>query len=172
MAMVAADMAEAIRIAMGFPSPASTELIGWSTGVINEIVAAALSQHASGTITGTAPSTGGALTAGTAVSGTVTGMTGASMASRVDIAVGYGSVTTELDAFCDEIVAHINDDGVIAFASGQIIGTCTNTVVSPGPLTGGAGTLGTISGLDGDTLADNVHTAIGFPGGTSTTLNE
>ena len=170
MALVAADLAEKIRSDMGFPLPVSTQLIGWATGVIDEIQGFAVVDNASGTITGDAPAAGGALSNGAGTNGLITGMLGSRMATGVRTEVGYPFVSSRLTIFCDEIVSHILGSGKIGFASGQITGTCTNTLLSPGPLTSGAGTLGTMSGLNGTTLANNIHTAVGYPGGVSTRL--
>jgi hypothetical protein len=75
----------------------------------------------------------------------------------------YPSPTTELSAFCAQIALHVMTSGLVSFASGDITGTCTNTPLSPGPLAGGAGANGKISGLSGSTLATLVQAAVGYP---------
>lgn len=173
MAMTGAGMAERIRSDMGFPLPVSTQLTGWGTGVVTHIQAAAIVAHAPGTVSGTAPPVGGPLAAGAAAGapGTnISGMSGSTMASLVQAAAGYPSVSSQLLTFCNEIVSHIETFGQVDFSSGNITGTCTNTLLSPGPLTGGAGSGGVISGLSGSTLASAIHSAVGYPGGVSSQL--
>ena len=167
MAMTGAGLADKIRSDMGFPTPVSAQLTGWGNGVVNHIQAAALVNHA--LITGTtAP--GAPLANGAGVGGIISGMSGATMASLVESGAGYPFTSSQLTTFCTEIVNHIQTLGTVTFASGQITGQCTSTPVSPGPLANGAGTLGTIVGLNGSTLANAIHSAVGYPGGTSTPL--
>lgn len=170
MAMTGAGMAEAIRVAMGFPLPVSSQLTGWGNGVVGHIQSDAEVSHSSGDVTGTCPPSGGPLTGGAADNGAISGMTPGDMATEVMTEAGYPSVSSELTAFCEEIVDHIETFGVVEFGSGDITGTCTNTPVSPGSLAAGEGSSGFIKDLDGDTLADSIHTAAGYPGVTSTPL--
>lgn len=165
--MTGAGLAEAIRIQMGFPLPVSAQLTGWGSGVVTHIQMAALVSNAPGTITGTCPPSGGPLAAGAGAGGLIAGMSGASMASLVQAGAGYPSVSSELSTFCAQIVSHIQTFGIVTFAPGTITGTCTNTPVSPGALSAGAGTNGIISGLDGTVLANAIHAAVGYPGSTS-----
>ena len=169
--MTAADMADAIRSAMGFPTPVSAQLQGWAQGVIEEITTSALVNNATGTVSGTAAPVPGPLSAGSASGGLISGMSGSSMASKVANYAGYPSASAELIAFCTEIVSHITSMGTVDFASGNITGICTNTPITPGTLTG-AGSGGTISGLSGSTLASAVHGSAGFPGSTSAKLTQ
>lgn len=167
MALVGADLAEAIRVEMGFPSPVSTQLVGWGEGVVQHIQSAATVNHA--LVTGdTSP--GSPLSNGAAAGGIISGMDGSTMASLVQAGAGYPNVSSELDTFCQQIVSHIQTLGLVEFEAGEITGQCTSTALSPGPLTNGAGTGGEISGLDGSILADAIHSAVGYPGGTSSAL--
>jgi len=171
--MTGVGLADKIRSDMGFPIPVSTELTGWGSGIVTHIKLGSLVAHASGTVSGTAPPAGGPLSSGIATGtpgANISSMSGATMAGLVQIGAGYPSVSSELSTFCDEIVSHIQTLGQVDFASGEITGTCTNTVLSPGPLTGGAGTGGIVSGLNGDTLATAIHNAVGYPGAVSTPL--
>jgi len=172
MAMTGAGMAEAIRVAMGFPLPVSTQLNGWGTGVVGHIQGSATVDHLPGDVTGTCPGSGGALTGGAADDGTIFGMVAATMASAIETAAGYPSVSTELTKFCTEIISHIQGSGVVEFGSGDITGNCTNTALSPGDLEGGAGANGFIKSLDGPTLALAIHNSVGYPGGVSTPLTQ
>ncbi len=172
MAMTGAGMAERIRSDMGFPLPVSQQLIGWGTGVVTHIQNAALVNHASGLVTGTAPPSGGPLSSGAADQGLISSMTGSTMADLVEVNAGYGFVTSQLLTFCNEIVSHIESLGRVEFSSGDITGTCTNTAISPGPLSGGAGTDGFIKLLNGPVLAAAIHAAVGYPGSVSTPLIE
>ena len=154
---------------MGFPSPNSTQLVGWGSGVVSHIQAAALVSFAPGNVTGTCLPTPGPLTAGAATSGVIAGLSGPAMASLVQAAAGYPSVSAELTAFCTEIANHVMSAGTVDFSTGTVNGACTNTPITPGTFTG-TGVGGTISGMSGSTLADNVHAAAGYPGSTSPEL--
>lgn len=169
MAMMGSAMADSIRSSMGFPNPTSTQLLGWGNGIVQHIQAAAQVSNAPGTITGTCVP-GSSLSGGSGSGGTIAGMSGSTLASLVASLAGYPFVSSKLMAFCNEIVSHIQSFGVVAFASGNITGTCTNTNDTPGTLVSGAGTGGTISGLSGSTLANAIHAAAGYPGSTSTKL--
>lgn len=162
MAMTGSGMADAIRSAMGFPTPVSSQLTGWGDGVVQHIQAAGLVSNITGTITGvTAP--GSPLSAGAGAGGLIAGLSGSAMATLVCSNSGgsYPSPTSQLSAFCTQITLHIMTSGIVTFASGDITGTCTNTPLSPGPLAGGMGANGKISGLSGSTLAALVAPAIG-----------
>lgn len=167
--MTGSALASAIQSAMGFPDPLSAQLSGWGSGVVAEIQANALVAFASGNVVGICPSSGGALTAGAASGGVISGISGASMAPRVATAANYGSVDATLTTYCDQIASHIMTSGRVSFSSGSITGTCTNTSSNPGSLTTGAGSSGTISGLDGTTLANLISAAMGY-GSTSSDL--
>lgn len=138
MATNATQLADEIRSAMGFPLPVSPQLIGWATGVLDELT-----------------SNGSATFGGMAGGHPISGMTGSSMASKVAAAAGYPSVTSELENFCTAIVDHIESDGIVTY-----IGPVPPTM--PDWFLGG-----TISGLDGSALAVLVKDAVGYPSVTS-----
>jgi hypothetical protein len=167
--MVPSAMADSIRSSMGFPTPVSAQLTGWATGIIGELTGHGLVNNATGTITGTcAP--GSPLSSGAGAGGLISGLSGSRMATSVEGSAGYPSVSSELSAFCAQIVLHIQTAGIVTFTSGGITGTCTDTPLSPGPLVGGAGSGGKISGLSGSVLASAIHGAAGYPGSVSTPL--
>lgn len=172
MALVPALLADKIKTDMGFAGLTSAQLLGWATGVIDEIQNVAVVTNVSG-ITGTCLASGPApLSSGIGTGGVISAMTGSSMATKVKNAAGYPFVSTQLTDFCTGIVNHIQSLGTMEFASGGITGTCTNTLVVAGPLTSGAGINGTISGLNGPVLALDIHNAVGYPGSVSTKLVE
>ena len=171
MAMNSTQLADEIRQAMGFPTPVSAQLTGWATGIIGEITSFAIVTNAAGTITGTVPPPGGALTSGAGSGGLITGLVGARLASSVASFAGYPFVSAQLLAMCTQIALHVMT-GLVTFSSGDITGVCTNTTLTPGTLTGGAGVNGFTSGLSGPTLATLVHNAVGYPGSVSTRLTQ
>ena len=143
MAVSGSGLADEIRIAMGFPTPVSTQLTGWATGTLDEL-----------TISGTAGF------GGVAGPHSITGMTGSSMATRVETEAGYPSVSTELTNFCTALVDYIQSNAVVTYTG--------PTPPPPPGFTDG----GTISGMVGDDMADDIHDSVGFPGSTSTPLKE
>ncbi len=165
MAMVPATMATLMRDGIGQVLPVTTELTGWATGIITHITTAALVSHTSGTVTGTAPPSGGPLISGTATGGIISGMSGATMAGLVVSSGGAPFLTAQISTICGEIVTHIQTLGLVNFASGGITGTCTNTVLNPGILSGGTGSGGLVSGLSGSVLAAAIVSAdpVSFP---------
>lgn len=168
--MVGTDLAEAIRVAMGFPTPVSAQLIGWSNAVVQH-VQTGIVNNTSGTVTGDAPPSGGSLSNGAADNGMISGLNGPTLANLVATMAGYGYVTSQLTIFCNEIVSHIMTLGRVEFASGDIQGSCSNTLLSPGVLTG-TGADGFIKSLNGPVLAQAIHDAIGYPGSLSARLTQ
>jgi len=130
MATSASGLSEEIRVAMGFPLPVSAELLGWATGVLGEITTNAV-----------------ATTGGSAGPHTISGMTGASMASKVVASAGYGSVSTELGDYCDAIVSYIQDNAEIFYTNGPVFDSG-----------------GTISNLVGSDLAALIASTVGYAG--------
>lgn len=169
--MVGTDLGEAIRSAMGLPLPLSSQLIGWGNAVVSHIDTSAIVTNDPGTVTGIAPPNGGDLIDGAADDGRISGLSGSVLASLVATDAGYGFVSGRLLIFCTEIVNHIQNLGRVQFAIGNIIGNCSNTVASPGVLTG-SGHDGFVKLLDGTVLANAIHAAEGYPGSTSTRLIE
>lgn len=171
MSMSGPALGDFIRSSMGFPLPLSTQLNGWGTAVVTHIQTSAIVTHAPGTVTGTAPAAGGALINGAADNGTISGLSGAVLASLVATDAGYGYITGRLQTFCNDIVSHIQTFGRVQFATGNIVGNCSNTVTTPGTLTG-TGHNGFIKSLNGPTLANTIHIDVGYPGTTSVRLTE
>lgn len=166
--MLGSALATDIRVAMSFPEPNSTEMLGWGNAVVQH-VQSGLVNNASGTITGTCPPSGGPLSSGAATNGLISGLSGSTLASLVVSEAGYPSVSAQVTAFCTEIVNHIQTQGTVSFSTGNITGNCTNTAVNPGTFTG-EGSNGTISGLNGSTLASAIHGSAGYPGSVSPEL--
>lgn len=166
MAMVGADLGEAIRSEMGFPLPVSSQLLGWGDALVSYLQTGIVT-HVAGSVMGTAPSGGGALINGTATNGIISGLTGAAFASAVSGSAGYPGISGELQSYCNEIVDHIQTFGLVEFAPGTITGTCTNSSSSAGGLANGAGSGGLITNLDGTALASAIHSSVGYPGGVS-----
>jgi len=152
MAMVVADLADALKVGLGFGAePTSSETIGMATAIINEL-GVGIVAHLIGEITGTAPSPSGpTLSDGAATGGLITGMTGASLADKMKTEMGKSSVSSELLDMATEIADHLST-ATIEFAAGDITGICAHTPTVPGPLVG-EGTGGTLQGLSGPTLA-------------------
>lgn len=169
MAMVGVDLANAIRSAMGFPLPLSSQLLGWGNAIVSHVTSTSLISFAPGQVTGIAPASGGPLSSGAASGGLLVGPTGAVLAPLVRTDAGYPNVSPQLLNMCTAICSHIVTNSRIAFSTGNVTGACTNTLITPGVFTG-TGSNGTLSGLLGNQLADEVHAAVGFPGSTSTQL--
>ena len=167
MSMNATAMATAIQVEMGFPSPPSEELIGWSSGLIAGLTAASFS-NPPGTIVGICDP-GGPLLLGAGTLGVITGMIPATIASDIAEGAGYLGVSSQLSSFCAQIVTHIQTLGLITFEPNSVIGVCTNTPISPGAMIGKASG-GKISGLSGSVLAAAIHSTVGYPGVVSGSL--
>lgn len=140
MAVNSPQLSDEIRVAIGFPLPISDQLIGWATGVLDELTQ-------SGTATsrnfpGPHP---------------ISGMTGASMASRIIAASNgtYGFVSTELTNFCNAIVSHVQTSGQVFYTS--------PIPANPPPPSDSWFLGGTITGLDGTVLASLVAAQVGYP---------
>jgi hypothetical protein len=173
MAMIPADLAEAIRSQMGLHPPVSNQLIAWATGIITSLTTDASVSNAIGTVVGIAPPSPGALTLGAANGGKIAGLLGSSMANYIIAAdpKDYPYLTPQLSGMCDGIAQHIVVQATITFAIGTINGACTNTLISPGVFVGtGAG--GTVSGLDGSGMANLVVSQAKFPNVTPELLNK
>jgi hypothetical protein len=161
-------MADSIRSSMGFPLPVSSQLTGWASAVVAEVQMGIVNNAV---VTGVTAA-GGTLSNGASSGGIISGLSGSRLATAVASAAGYPSVSSQLTAFCTQIVLHVQTLGLVAFASGNITGNCTSTPLSPGPLVAGEGTNGMISGLSGSTLATAIHGAAGYPGSVSSKLTQ
>lgn len=161
MGLVASDLADAIKNALGFSTLATTsETVGMAKAIIDELTINGLVNNASGTITGIAPSSGGPLSNGAGSGGVISGLTGASLANRMKTEMGKPSISSPLLQMATSIANHLLT-GIVSFASTKITGICTNTSSNPGPLTNGAGTDGVISGLSGTVLANDMKSGFG-----------
>ncbi len=142
MALVSGDMADDIKAAMAVEEPnvftgaTSEHLDGWCKAIIDEIT------------------TYGSATYGTTASGhPISGLSASRMATAVDTNVTfYTTVTTFVTGFCTAIVNHIHSDADVTY---------TTPTGSPDPADdywyGG-----TISGMNGLTLAGLVKTQMGY----------
>lgn len=148
MALSGSGLAEEIRSAMNFPSPTSTQLIGWATGIVEEITTNGMATF--GTIAGPHP---------------ISGLTGSSMAGKVANYAGYPGVSAQLLNFCTAIANHIMTNGVVTYAGPP---------PAPPAIPPSAAwyTGGTISGLSGSLMASDVASAVGFPGVSAPLLNK
>ncbi len=136
MAVNAPQLADEVAAALGYDTT-STQLIGWATGILEE-----LTQN-------------GIATFGFTPSGhTISGMTPASMASKIANYAGYGSVSTELLNYCTGIVNHIHGTAIVTY-----IGPPFPPPPPPGWYLGG-----TISAINGAGMASMVAAAVGYPG--------
>lgn len=160
MPLVGSALAAAMAAKLG--KPVTPQLLGWGNGIVLELQTGAIVSHSTGTVIGqSAP--GSPLSQGAASGGSISGISGSTMASLVvaNSSGTYPVVTPQLLGLCTEIANHIISEASVDFASGNITGNCTNTPLSPGPLVNGAGSNGEISGLDGDSLANDA--AFGVP---------
>lgn len=147
MALNANGLAEEMRSAMGFPSPVSNELIGWSAGVVEEVLKGVATF---GNIPGPHP---------------IAGITGPGMAALIADYAGYGSVSADLLNFCTGVANHIVSSGVVTY---------TAPPPAPPAIPPAAAWFlgGTISGLSGPAMAAQVAAATGFPGVSAELLNQ
>lgn len=136
MATNASQLADEIRVAMAFPAPTSTQLIGWATGVLDELTSNGMAT--SRFFAGPHP---------------ISGMSASSMATKVADEAGYPGVSDELLDYCEAIVEHIEGDGEVFY-----------TAPLPPPDADAWFLNGTISGLDGSTLASLIASKVGYPG--------
>ena len=148
-------LATAIRVAMGFPSPNSAQLVGWATGVIDEIKTGIVS-HA--VVTGCG---GGPLSCGAAAGGVIVCVIGTCLAIGIVASSDgqYGFVSGPLNLYACAVATHITCCGVVCFAPGTITGSAP----SCSPLACGAGTCGMIVCLCGPALAAQIAAKVGYP---------
>lgn len=151
MTLVVADLATAIMNALGPPTDkggvpvtSTPQATAYATAVINTLKGGAFA-HAAGTVTGSG-SPGGSLSGGAATNGVLSGLSAGTWAAGLGTAFP-GATGTSGDASAS--VAYLQSSAKVVFASGKVTGTCTATGSSPGPLSGGAASGGTITGLSG-----------------------
>jgi hypothetical protein len=133
-------------MAMGFPAPNSAQIIGWAQGILEE-----LTQNGTATsrnFPGPHP---------------ISGMSGASMASKIASYAGYPGVSSTLNNYCNAIVQHIQSNGQVFY---------TAPVAAPPAIPPPAAWFlnGTISGLSGSTMASLIVSQVGYPGVSSQLL--
>jgi hypothetical protein len=167
MSLSASILANEIQTAMGFSS-ISSQLLGFCQALVSEIQTNA--KISNSLVTGDCPHSGGSLSNGTSVNGIISSLSGSRLASTIQSDIGFPLVTSNLLNLSNAIVNHIMGLGKVNFSSGNITGTCTNSAGSPGVLTLGSGFSGIITSLNGITLANDIHSAEGFPGSVSTQL--
>jgi hypothetical protein len=137
MATSAAGLAADVATALGHPGDVSAPVLGWATGVLGELTQNGIATF--GLIPGPHP---------------ISGMTGASMASKIALAAGYPGPTPILIAYAGAICTHIQSSGFVTYTS-------PTSPIPPNWFLGG-----TISGLNGPAMATLVAAACGFPGTT------
>lgn len=156
MPMNPTQLAEDIRDALGFASLAVPPQTAAMAAAIVAHVQTGVVTFLPGTVTGVAPPSGGPLTLGAAMGGTVLLVPSALEAAFI---AAFGTSTPEISGMAIAMSTHFATV-LAAFATGTITGACSNTPVSPGVLVG-AGANGTLSGLIGATLASTVASGIG-----------
>ena len=159
MALNPANLASEIQKALGMSGAPSKELIGEATAICDEVLKALVS-FAPGAIVGVAPPTGGPLTLGAGTGGTISGMTGSSLANDMKTQMNKPKISKQLQAVADAIVSHTMT-GLVEFAPNMILAACSNTATSPGAVTGLISTGGQISGLSGQPLSALMAEAFG-----------
>lgn len=161
MALDSVALAEEIKGALGFSSePTSQKNKDIATAIVEHLKTAVVN-HATSTVTGTAPSSGGPLQDGAATNGVIT-LVATDLQTRLISA--FGVSTPEILGMGTAISTHVAT-GLVEFTTGNITGTCGNTSSSPGPLVG-EGSGGEITNLDGSTLATLMASSMGKPGTT------
>lgn len=162
MALNPQQLAQQIAQAIG-QEAASPQTLGEATAIIQELMSNGLVSNLPGTVMGVAPPSGGPLSAGTATSGKILGISGPTLASAFQSAMGYPSITPQLLSLANGITGHILAAGMVSFTTGMILGACSNTATSPGALTGLPSTGGKIAGLDGSAMAVMISPPFGGP---------
>lgn len=164
MALSAATLARELTDTMDAPeAEIPSEIQAWADNVVLAVQTCTVT-FAPGSITGTAPGSGGALSSGAGSDGAIISLdpTGAILAAGVVSGAPYPGVTSEISTLSEKIISHIITYGKCEFSSGGITGVCGNTPASPGPLVG-AGSGGAITGLDGEVLTQAAYPEMGFP---------
>ena len=149
MVMVFTDLAEEIKSALGFDSePTSPETIGMAQSFVEELQQNGIVSHA--LVVGTCPP-GGPLAQGAATNGLIVGVTPATLLPRFITNMKKPGPTPELQAFATGFATAITT-AIVDIQPNNVVGTCTNTPTSPGPMIGSA-SMGTIMNLDSSNLA-------------------
>lgn len=157
MGMSGSTLADAIKSGLGFGAYAtSTKNLGLANAIVAHVQTAVVT-FAPGTITGTAPPSGGGLIGGAGTNGVIVLVPAALESALVAV---FGISTPEILGLADAISLHVSGLGKVTFSSGSITGVCTNTPVAPGTFTG-TGSNGHVIGLSGSTLAAAITAGIG-----------
>jgi hypothetical protein len=144
----------------GEPTKVSSQTQEYASGLIAALKAGTVS-HAPGTITGvTAP--GAPLADGAGTNGMMV-LTPAPMIAKTAVAT-HPMATANYAKENKAIVLYIMTFGRVVFEAGNIVGQCTSTPLSGGPLTAGAGTGGKITALSGSAATAFVTAQLGYSG--------
>lgn len=137
MALDPTALASDIASAMGYPT-VSPQLIGWASGVLEEV------------------KNGMATSRNTPSGHTISGISGSAMATLIADYGGYGSVSTQLTNYCGAIASNIMSNAIVTY---------TAPVLNPPAIQPPDAWYlnGTLSGLDGSSLASDVAAAVGYP---------
>lgn len=154
MPMVPTKLADAIASAVKADS-VTPQILGIASAFVNAMLAATFSHPVVNGVT--AP--GAPLSAGAAMGGVILGVVGPKIAA--DIASAVGGPTTPQILGLGNGFATVMMAAVVNFDPGGILGQCTNTPTSPGPLAAGSGQNGKIMGLVPDALAAQWMPAFG-----------
>lgn len=147
MALSAQNLAKVLKATLNFPGasaalPPTGELNNYAAGVIASLQSAVVT-NAPGTIMGVTAASS-PLSAGTGLGGVVVMSPGPMIAKTTSSFPGATFIIQENTA----VITYLST-GLANFAAGTITGHCTNTAISPGPLTNGAGSGGLIIGING-----------------------
>ena len=122
--------------------PVSAQITAYATGIIAALKAGTLS-NLPGTVNGTTAIGGAPMTLGMAMGGT--------LSLQADAMIAITTVGMDPAAIPNiknenkAIIAYIGLSALVNFSVGGIVGNSTATPLSPGPLTAGAGSGGTIA---------------------------
>lgn len=136
-------LASEIAAALGHPGDVTLPVQGFAEGILDELTSNGIAGF--GGIPGPHP---------------ISGMTGASMASKVAAAAGYPGVSPELMSYCSGIVLHIQTAGQVFY---------TGPIPPPPP---GFELDGTITGLNGAAMAALIVGMVPYPGATSELIDK
>jgi hypothetical protein len=166
MAMNISDLADVINLAIGatdkdgVPISVTPEMEKYAEAVITTLQAG-LVNHATGTVNGvTAP--GAPLALGAALGGLISNLLPTTWMGVMSAAIPLAN-PAQLLQDATQSTTYLTASSLVNFLPGAITGTCTNTPVSPGPLTNGAGSAGLIVGLAGAPWAAAVMPPGGNP---------
>ena len=150
-------LASGMKDALGFSAkPTSAQNADFAGSIVKHLMTGIVS-FLPGTITGTAPPSGGPLTNGAGSGGKIIHIPPGLAAL---LAAALGAATPEISGMANAISNHIVAAGLVSFKTGSITGACANTPTSPGPLVG-AGANGAIEGLSGPAMAALMASGMG-----------